>query len=191
MRQVYDWNGAWLYRNELTESGGLVQVGVRWYDPAVGRFLQQDPWLGSLYAPLTLNAYAYCVNDSVNLTGVNGLKPRKTTCPNCGHEYEIEESVRFELSIVTRDPTGTVAMDTPVDGRGPGVSVTFPPSSPIAIRCGIRMPPLVLPEIPQPPDNPVGGPGTPYQGMPGEVIYEDMRGNQYKLPYPGRVERWY
>jgi len=75
MRQVYDWNGAWLYRNELTETGGLVQVGVRWYDPAVGRFLQRDPWLGSLYAPLTLNAYAYCVNDPVNAADPSGELP--------------------------------------------------------------------------------------------------------------------
>ena len=73
MRQVYDWNGAWLYRNELTESGGLVKVGVRWYDPAIGRFLQQDPWLGSLYAPLTLNAYAYCVNDPINAVDPSGM----------------------------------------------------------------------------------------------------------------------
>ncbi len=65
-RAVYDWNGAWLYRNELTETGGLVKVSVRWYDPAVGRFLQQDPWLGDIYQPLTLNGYAYCVNDPVN-----------------------------------------------------------------------------------------------------------------------------
>ncbi len=72
MRQVYDWNGAWLYRNELVETGGLAKVGVRWYDPAVGRFLQQDPWLGSLYAPLTLNAYAYCVNDPVNAVDPSG-----------------------------------------------------------------------------------------------------------------------
>ncbi len=72
MRQVYDWNGAWLYRNELTETGGLVKVGVRWYDPAVGRFLQQDPWLGSLYAPLTLNAYGYCMNDPVNAVDPDG-----------------------------------------------------------------------------------------------------------------------
>ncbi len=42
---------------------GLVQVGVRWYDPYTGGFLQQDPWLGSVYDPLTLNGYAYCVND--------------------------------------------------------------------------------------------------------------------------------
>ena len=63
------------HSNELTESGGLVQVGVRWYDPAIGRFLQQDPWLGSLYAPLTLNAYAYCVNDHVGLTDPSGGMP--------------------------------------------------------------------------------------------------------------------
>ncbi|GIV09879.1 MAG: hypothetical protein KatS3mg019_1970 [Fimbriimonadales bacterium] len=72
MRQVYDWNGAWLYRNELTETGGLVKVGVRWYDPAVGRFLQQDPWLGSVYAPLTLNAYGYCVNDPLQMVDPSG-----------------------------------------------------------------------------------------------------------------------
>jgi RHS repeat-associated protein len=65
IRAVYDWNGAWGYRNEAL-TGGLQKVGVRWYDPTVGRFLQQDPWLGSLYAPLTLNAYGYCVNDPVN-----------------------------------------------------------------------------------------------------------------------------
>jgi len=63
-RQTYDWNGAWGYRNEAL-TGGLQKVGVRWYDPTVGRFLQQDPWLGSIYAPLTLNAYGYCVNDPV------------------------------------------------------------------------------------------------------------------------------
>ncbi|GIV08910.1 MAG: hypothetical protein KatS3mg019_1001 [Fimbriimonadales bacterium] len=72
MRQVYDWNGAWLYRNELTETGGLVKVGVRWYDSAVGRFLQEDPWLGSVYAPITLNGYAYCVNDPVNAVDPSG-----------------------------------------------------------------------------------------------------------------------
>ncbi|MEM2592629.1 MAG: RHS repeat-associated core domain-containing protein [Thermofilaceae archaeon] len=72
MRQVYDWNGAWLYRNELVETGGLMKVGVRWYDPAVGRFLQQDPWLGSIYEPLTLNAYTYCLNDPVNAVDPSG-----------------------------------------------------------------------------------------------------------------------
>ena len=70
-RPTYDWNGAWGYRNEAL-TGGLLKVGVRWYDPTVGRFLQQDPWLGSIYAPLTLNAYGYCVNDPVNAVDPSG-----------------------------------------------------------------------------------------------------------------------
>ena len=70
-RQTYDWNGAWGYRNEAL-TGGLQKVGVRWYDPALGRFLQQDLWLGSIYAPLTLNAYGYCVNDPVNAVDPSG-----------------------------------------------------------------------------------------------------------------------
>ena len=45
---------------------------MRWYDPALGRFLQQDPWLGSVYAPLTLNAYGYCVNDPLQLVDPSG-----------------------------------------------------------------------------------------------------------------------
>ena len=73
VRPTYDWNGAWGYRNEAL-TGGLQKVGVRWYDPTVGRFLQQDPWLGSIYAPLTLNAYGYCVNDPVNAVDPSGLE---------------------------------------------------------------------------------------------------------------------
>jgi RHS repeat-associated protein len=71
-RQTYDWNGAWGYRNEAL-TGGLQKVGVRWYDPTVGRFLQQDPWLGSIYAPLTLNAYGYCVNNPVQMVDPSGM----------------------------------------------------------------------------------------------------------------------
>ena len=70
-RQTYDWNGAWGYRNEAL-TGGLQNVGVRWYDPTVGRFLQQDPWLGDIYAPLTLNAYGYCVNDPISFQDRTG-----------------------------------------------------------------------------------------------------------------------
>ena len=77
-RQTYDWNGAWGYRNEAL-TGGLQKVGVRWYDPTVGRFLQQDPWLGSIYAPLTLNAYGYCVNDPIRLVDPSGKIDRLLT----------------------------------------------------------------------------------------------------------------
>jgi RHS repeat-associated protein len=71
-RQTYDWNGLWGYRNEAL-TGGLLKVGVRWYDPVAGRFLQQDPWLGFIYQPLTLNAYGYCVNDPIQWVDPKGL----------------------------------------------------------------------------------------------------------------------
>ncbi len=69
--EVYGWNGAWGYRSE-PNIGGLQKVGVRWYDPYTGRFLQKDPWLGSVFTPLTLNAYAYCVNDPINAVDPSG-----------------------------------------------------------------------------------------------------------------------
>jgi hypothetical protein len=61
-RQTYDWNGAWGYRNEAL-TGGLVKVGVRWYDPDGGQVPAAGSVVGDIYAPLTLNAYGYCVND--------------------------------------------------------------------------------------------------------------------------------
>jgi RHS repeat-associated protein len=69
---VYAWNGGWGYRNEAN-TGGLQKVGVRWYDSTVGRFLQKDPWLGSISYPLTLNSYGYCVNDAVNAVDPSGM----------------------------------------------------------------------------------------------------------------------
>ncbi|MCW5935397.1 MAG: RHS repeat-associated core domain-containing protein, partial [Fimbriimonadia bacterium] len=68
---VLGWNGDWGYRSE-TNTGGLQKAGVRWYDPQVGRFLQQDPWLGSVFASLTLNAYGYCVNSPVLFSDPTG-----------------------------------------------------------------------------------------------------------------------
>ena len=71
---AYGWNGAWGYRNEA-HTGGLQKVGVRWYDPAIGRFQQKNPWLGTPYEPLTLNRYGYCVNEPIQLIDPDGQAP--------------------------------------------------------------------------------------------------------------------
>jgi RHS repeat-associated protein len=76
-RQTYDWNGVWGYRSEAL-TGGLVKVGVRWYDPAVGRFLQMDAWLGQIHEPLALNSYSYCVNDPLGNIDPDGPCPIRT-----------------------------------------------------------------------------------------------------------------
>jgi len=141
-RPTYDWNGAWGYRNEAL-TGGLQKVGVRWYDPTVGRFLQQDPWLGSVYAPPTLNAYGYCVNDPISMVDALGMQPHQVVCPNCGHAFSPPPHPGgFEASVGFRDPTGTVWIDIPADlgNRGPAVGVTLPPGSPGYVRCGYRLP---------------------------------------------------
>jgi len=54
----------------------LVKVGVRWYDPTIGRFLQKDPWLGMPTFPLTLNRYGYCVNDPLQCVDPRGMRFR-------------------------------------------------------------------------------------------------------------------
>ena len=68
-RQTYDWNGAWGYRNEAL-TGGLQKVGVRWYDPTVGRLLQQDLWLGTAVAYVTAycNCERYCGLNAEGIT---------------------------------------------------------------------------------------------------------------------------
>ncbi len=106
-RQVYDWNGAWGYRNELL-TGGLVKVGVRWYDPVVGRFLQQDPWLGDIYEPLTLNAYAYCVNDPINAVDPDGMLRFKFRFGpiDVDYEFNISDLFRKGKSPIINPKTG-------------------------------------------------------------------------------------
>jgi RHS repeat-associated protein len=50
------------------DSFGLVHVGARWYDPAIGRFIQRDP-IGITGG---LNTYVYCENNPVSGTDPSG-----------------------------------------------------------------------------------------------------------------------
>ncbi len=73
--EVYGWNGGWGYRSEA-HTGGLMKVGVRWYDAVMSRFLQKDSWLGDVRQPLTLNAYGYCGNDPLQMVDPDGETPK-------------------------------------------------------------------------------------------------------------------
>lgn len=48
------------------KSVGIYDYGARWYDPALGRFLQPDPVVPSPTNPQSLNRYAYVLNNPIS-----------------------------------------------------------------------------------------------------------------------------
>jgi RHS repeat-associated protein len=57
---------------ELDASTGLYFYGARYYDPALGRFITPDTIVQSPYDPQSLNRYAYCRNNPINLVDPTG-----------------------------------------------------------------------------------------------------------------------
>jgi len=75
----------------------------------IGRFLQKDPWFGSLLKPSTLNRYAYCVNEPVQLVDPTGLA--------------IPPLIIVAVIIVL----GAIILDEVLEEFNPGRSRTNPP----------------------------------------------------------------
>jgi RHS repeat-associated protein len=69
----YRFAGAWGYRDD--GDAGLLYVGARYYEPAVGRWTSADKWLGDIYRPLSLNRYLYCEDEPVNYVDPSGRVP--------------------------------------------------------------------------------------------------------------------
>ncbi|MBE3014933.1 DNRLRE domain-containing protein [Microbispora sp. NEAU-D428] len=63
--QRYGWLGGKQRSAETLD--GVMLMGVRLYDPSLGRFLQLDPVEGG-----SANAYEYCMGDPVNCTDLDG-----------------------------------------------------------------------------------------------------------------------
>ncbi len=100
------WNGG-----DALDGLGLVKVGKRLYDPAIGRFLSRDP----LFIPrtsVTTNPYAFAMNDPVNLSDPSGLDPCAAQ-PLC-----ISSSLNGESSsaLATAATLGILAADLLIGG---------------------------------------------------------------------------
>src|SRR5208337_832013 len=60
----------------MAEPNGLYYMRARYYDPAVGRFISEDP-IG--FAGGDVNLFAYVLNNPVNSTDPGGLAPNDKT----------------------------------------------------------------------------------------------------------------
>jgi RHS repeat-associated protein len=66
----YQYGGTSGYRND--GDAGLLHIGARWYEPAVGRWISADSYLGDITHPLSRNRFIYCNSDPISSTDPSG-----------------------------------------------------------------------------------------------------------------------
>ena len=82
---------------------GWVKAGARWYNPATGRWTQQDP-LDNPLDPNNANRYAYAGNDPVNNVDPTGT----ITCSQVSFELGVVAAAA-SLSLLALPPLGIAA----------------------------------------------------------------------------------
>ncbi|MCM3342944.1 RHS repeat-associated core domain-containing protein, partial [Paenibacillus sp. MER TA 81-3] len=50
----------------------LQYLRARWYDPSIGRFINEDTYEGDLGNPLSLNLYSYVANNPLKFIDPSG-----------------------------------------------------------------------------------------------------------------------
>jgi RHS repeat-associated protein len=73
--------GAWGRRSD--PASGLIQMGVRSYDPALGSFVSEDPVLGHLGIGVSSNRYPYVWDNPVNRYDLEGRDVELPGAPIC------------------------------------------------------------------------------------------------------------
>ncbi|MBJ6362780.1 RHS repeat domain-containing protein, partial [Paenibacillus sp. GCM10012307] len=70
------------------ETTGLQYLRARWYDPSVGRFMNEDTYEGELNYPLSLNLYTYVHNNPLRYIDPSGNIPTPVEAANmASHIY--------------------------------------------------------------------------------------------------------
>ena len=107
---------------ELDPESGLLYYRARYYDPTIGRFLQEDAIGGLVELPQTLNKYPYVLNDPHNALDPLGLA-----------SVTIKAFLGFGVAITFgMDKNGKFIQV--LGGVGLGVGVAFNPFGKFAVQ---------------------------------------------------------
>jgi len=60
---------------DFDEDVNLWYYGARWYDQEVGRFISEDPKMGTADSPMSYNPYLYCLNRPLIMVDPDGRSP--------------------------------------------------------------------------------------------------------------------
>ena len=94
-----------LYNGEATDiTTGLQYLRARYYDPEMGRFVQEDTFLGYIQTPLSLNLYIYVQNNPLNYIDPSGNWPwdkEEQIAARENYLQELSDKLR-DLSIMSR-----------------------------------------------------------------------------------------
>jgi RHS repeat-associated protein len=95
---------------------GLYQMGARYYNPDIGRFITRDSYRGDIYRPWTRNLYTYCNNNPVNYVDPTG----HYVDDSYGYDSDVDDpSLQYKVRFnELEDSCVKILMSTPVRQYG-------------------------------------------------------------------------
>ncbi len=126
---------------EWDEASGLYYHRTRYYDPALGRFITADPVPGDRSDPLTLNAYAYALNNPlryVDPLGTQSIGPIGDFPASGVGPMDALDPLRPRLPDHRFDPTSPGTQGSYTPSQGPVIYSKGPKMNDIDVVNGVR-----------------------------------------------------
>jgi len=101
-------------------STGLYYLNARYYNPAIGRFLSEDPIGPTPGNVLSYNEYAYAENNPVLLSDPSGMIPMEDEGDELGGDGAVTAGEQDAIALEVAGQGGTDAQSTGSIGEGTG-----------------------------------------------------------------------